>query len=180
MIAIYDETTGTLEQIVHSLDGVDLTGKQSIPAPDGWEDKLEWNSSARKFVTSNLSRDKKRALSEIDRIAEDHYRRRFRSGVIETMVETEKLKEAKAFIANPDAPASQFPLLQNEVGLTANTLAEVATLVADKPHQEKTELLAASLAIEPARLRARQAVRKAKSRSEIVRIVRRLSLPNID
>jgi hypothetical protein len=37
MIAIVDTATGTIVRIAHSLDGIDMTGCEALPPPDGFD-----------------------------------------------------------------------------------------------------------------------------------------------
>ncbi len=179
MIAIFDRNSGVLEQIVHSLDGVDLTGRGTIIAPDQWEDRFEWNSESRAFVEGTFKKERVVAKREINSQAEIIYADSARGGIISEQLEPAKYDEAIAFIAAKNPYASAFPLLQAEVGITASSLSAVAQLIKSKPAKKKAALMKAAKKVEPVRLAACKAVDGATTRTEITAIVINLTFPEI-
>ncbi len=179
MIAVFSKKTGVLEQVVHSLDGVDKRGKATCPAPDGWEETHEWDPRARCFVKGLFLQEKATAKRSVDRKAEEQYAAVVRGGIIGSRIEPAKHAEAVRFLSEANSVEDNYPLLRAEVGLTGDTIDDVARIIASKPKKALERMKRASCKIEPARLLARQAIDAADTKSDIARVLNSLTFPDI-
>ncbi|MBL4791294.1 MAG: hypothetical protein JKY60_20365 [Kordiimonadaceae bacterium] len=168
MIAIFDTETGALEQIVSSFDGVDLTGKDTVTAPDARRDLSEWDAVSRTFVPGVFTAERTAAKGQIDTAAEALYQSLIQGGLIGSVLHPLKHKEAVSYLAAANPVPSDYPSLLGEVGITGATLQDVATAIEAKPAAAASKIFSASLVVEPLRLAAKAQIDAATTRTEIL------------
>lgn len=179
MIAIFDTATGMLEQVVTSTDGIDLTGKDTTAAPDDWQDSHEWDLAGRVFVVGAFLQQREIAKQQVDAAAEAIYACVGKAGVIGSVVHPIKALQAKEYINATTPIDTDYPLLLSEVGITGNTIYDVAVAINAKSEEAESAVRAAALIIDPIRLLARSDVDQATSLSEIAAVVYNVKYPEI-
>ena len=123
--------------------------------------------------TITLEQRKLAAKQDIDRGA-GYVRGSYASmGFGQEMTYLAKETEANTCLADTSPSPEHYPMLSAEVGITASTLSEVATIIANKA----AEWRSVSATIEAIRLSSKQAVDNASTEAEISRIINDLSWP---
>ncbi|TCT35363.1 hypothetical protein [Martelella mediterranea] len=103
-------------------------------------------------VTSSLS-------DRIDADAEDIRAKYITTGAGQAMAYLEKASQAKAYLAETDPVDADYPLLVAEVGITGETVAEVATVIDTMQKQ----WVAICAQIEPIRIGAKEQIKVAET-----------------
>ena len=112
-------------------------------------------------------------LALIDSQAEAEREKYITSGSGQAMTYMQKATEAKALVAASDPVASDYPLLAAEVGITANTIEEVAAIV----NAAYAQWQQVGAAIEAARLGAKAALNAASTVEDLHRVLQSVVWP---
>lgn len=100
--------------------------------------------------------------SQVDLDAENERLRYITGGAGQAIIYAQKAEEARQYLLAPDLPASNYPMLNAEVGITAPTLEGVARIVSEA--HIRWVLLGAR--IEAVRLAAKRAITAAQNVQE--------------
>lgn len=175
MIAIFESLSGTLKEVVCSVEGVDLTGMDTLAAPDDYPECYDWDAVSRDFIQAEDTPEKTAALLAIDRRAEAAYTRVATAGVLGRLVHPEKLAQANAVLGDSSPDPAAYPLVANEIGVTGATIADVATAIVSEAQASTDSVLALAISQESERVAAKAAVRAATSRAAIRSVLAGLS-----
>ncbi|MCD2176432.1 hypothetical protein [Rhizobium sp. C1] len=104
-----------------------------------------------------LRQIKQALIEEINAAAEAERKRYITAGEGQAMTYTEKLAQARAFLAATEPNAADYPMIANEVGITASTASGVASAVIDA----YTAWVAIGAAIEKIRMQTNMAITEA-------------------
>lgn len=107
----------------------------------------------------DLATVKDELTDRIDRDAEAVRSRYITTGAGQAMAYIEKASQAKAYLAATDPVDADYPLLVAEVGITGETVAEVATVI-DTMQQQ---WMATCAQIEPIRIGAKEQIKSAET-----------------
>ncbi|WP_262689777.1 hypothetical protein [Kordiimonas aestuarii] len=173
MIGIIETTSGVLREVVDDLDGVDLTGCHTTDVPEGWPDDCVWDVELQGFVPPPLDPLRHSAKAAVDAHAARLRAEALTDGFGQEMLYLAKECEARACAFDAVPVVDAYPLLAAEVGITGDTLAEVAVAVIIRADESK----AALAAIEAVRLSAKRQINEATDAEEITGILPMLVWP---
>lgn len=127
MIAIIDEATGRIERIALTTDGLDLTGKITLPTPEGFDAMQPSHVLSDGEWLTNVAFHKRRLTDTVNAHAETVRNLFLTPGSGQAITYARKEGEARAW--TPEADPTGFPFLSAEAAATGATLADTAALV---------------------------------------------------
>lgn len=160
-----DELPGSIhitdEEYAAAIDGF-LAGKVVI-ITGGHMEVVNLSSGTGPDLPIDLDIIRSTFLSRVDADAEGARLGLMTNGSGQAMTYQRKADEAKAFALDANPMPENYPFLANEIGITADTLEDVAQIVSENHEQ----WVAAGLSIERHRLQTKAAIRAATSVAEI-------------
>ncbi len=175
MIGIIENATGALREVVDDLTGFDVTDCTTVDVPEGWPETWVWDVTAGLFTPPPLAPRQAAAKAAVDAQAAKCRACCLTNGFGQEMLYLQKEAEARACVSDSAPEAASYPLLAAEIGITGETLGEVAVAIIIRADEWRAD----AGAIEAVRLSAKRQIDAATSRAEIDSIITALEWPSL-